>query len=643
MEVQARFSLTIPMPMSAPSRSATDPKLRRGRKSPPSHSEGRSALERSTSSRGLTPDSGERSRLSDPDRLLGRTLAGKYRLDALLGEGAMGRIYQAHHVLLDKDVAIKVLHQHLGGEDRVAKRFHREARAASRLSHPNSVQILDFGGTDDGVLYIAMELLDGEDLQVILDHDFPFSPRRIVGILGQALRALDEAHHVGIVHRDLKPENIVVLTDRAGRDLVKVCDFGIAKVLESEGQSITVDGFVCGTPQYMAPEQARGEDIDRRLDIYAAGVVLYQMLVGSPPFSGDTALGTITKHLTEEAVPPRKRRPDLGIPESLERIAKKAMSKARADRYATAKEMADALEAALVELGPLADERLGEGRLAAQARSEAELADQRTEQALARSERPPPQETHSNAALPVRRTPWGMIVTGVAAIALVAALWWLTRPPVPPAPQATATGPISPPPSPPAEAAAPAIAPETPPPATPGQTQTGATAAIQATTSQATTSQATTSQATTSQATTSRREAPQETTSQSAGAAGHDVTRRSAPPGGPRPTPIERTTTETSADVAASPAAVVPLSPARRAFEEGRSAFLAQDFRTAIRSFEEAARLSPSDADVQKQLGRAYMRAGDITRGVVAYRRYLELAPGASDRAVIESIIAQHD
>jgi Flp pilus assembly protein TadD len=121
------------------------------------------------------------------------------------------------------------------------------------------------------------------------------------------------------------------------------------------------------------------------------------------------------------------------------------------------------------------------------------------------------------------------------------------------------------------------------------------------------------------------------------------VTRRSAPPGGPRPTPIERTTTETSADVAASPAAVVPLSPARRAFEEGRSAFLAQDFRTAIRSFEEAARLSPSDADVQKQLGRAYMRAGDITRGVVAYRRYLELAPGASDRAVIESIIAQHD
>jgi serine/threonine protein kinase len=643
METPAHFSLTLAASMTAPSRSATDPKQRRARKSPPSHSDGRSALEgRAVGARTSPTHSGERPRelpASDPDRLLGRTLASKYRLDSLLGEGAMGRIYQAHHQLLDKDVAIKVLHQHLGGEDRVAKRFHREARAASRLSHPNSVQILDFGSTDDGVLYIAMELLDGEDLQVILDHDFPLTPRRIVSILGQALRALDEAHHVGIIHRDLKPENIVVLTDRAGRDLVKVCDFGIAKIMEGEGQSITVDGFVCGTPQYMAPEQARGEDVDRRLDIYAAGVVLYQMLTGSPPFSGDTALGIITKHLTDEAVPPRKRRPELGIPESLERIAKKAMSKSRNDRFATAKEMSDALEAAIDELGPLADERLGEGRLAEQASKEAELARGRTEEALAKSDRPSAGSdggaaTSSSVALPVQRVPWGMVATGVAMIALVAAAWSLVRP----APAPTTSQPITadvhevrttaaPPVTSEPIVAPPATTEPTPPPTEPVIAPPSTTAEP--------TPPATTA---TSEASSPRRPLT---------SAGGRVTPFGTRSGGsaasvaPQP-PVTSAVGATPSAAATQQVPEPALSPARRAFEAGRSAFLAQDFRGAIRSFEEAARLSPSDADVQKQLGRAYMRAGDIPRGVAAYRRYLELAPAATDRAVIESIISQH-
>ncbi|MFN9810761.1 MAG: serine/threonine-protein kinase, partial [Deltaproteobacteria bacterium] len=257
--------------MSAPSRSATDPKLRRGRKSPPSHSEGRSALERSTSPRGLTPDSGERSRLSDPDRLLGRTLAGKYRLDALLGEGAMGRIYQAHHVLLDKDVAIKVLHQHLGGEDRVAKRFHREARAASRLSHPNSVQILDFGGTDDGVLYIAMELLDG----VTLKQRLLGGALEVPAALRMARDVVDGlvvAHAAGVVHRDVKPANIMLVADtRPGRggERAVLVDFGIARNVDA-GATMTATGQVIGTAGYIAPEVALGgRKHDARADLYA--------------------------------------------------------------------------------------------------------------------------------------------------------------------------------------------------------------------------------------------------------------------------------------------------------------------------------------------------------------------------------------
>jgi serine/threonine-protein kinase len=639
METPAHFSLTLAASMTAPSRSATDPKQRRARKSPPSHSDGRSALDgRGAGARTSPTHSGERPRelpASDPDRLLGRTLAGKYRLDSLLGEGAMGRIYQAHHQLLDKDVAIKVLHQHLGGEDRVAKRFHREARAASRLSHPNSVQILDFGSTDDGVLYIVMELLDGEDLQVILDHDFPLTPRRIASILGQALRALDEAHHVGIIHRDLKPENIVVLADRSGRDLVKVCDFGIAKIMEGEGQSITVDGFVCGTPQYMAPEQARGEDVDRRLDIYAAGVVLYQMLTGSPPFSGDTALGIITKHLTDEALPPRKRRPELGIPESLERIAKKAMSKSRNDRFATAKEMADALQTAIDELGPLADERLGEGRLAEQASEEADLARGRTEEAVAKSDpsivpgTEPRAATSSSVALPVQRVPWGLVATGVAVVALAAAAWSLVRPgPTPtteaitaPAVHATATPPVTSEPvvAPPATSEPPTTDPVIVPPAT-------TEPAPELTTPTTETETGTTRRPLTSA---SGRIIP---FGLHAGGSSASVS----------PQPPVTSATSTTPATTTSAQTEPTLSPARRAFEAGRSAFLAQDFRGAIRSFEEAARLSPTDADVQKQLGRAYMRAGDITRGVAAYQRYLELAPSAPDRAVIESIIAQH-
>jgi serine/threonine protein kinase len=570
-------------------RADTDPK-RRARRSPPTAS-GRGRANSDTGS-------GEREKeLPDDDKLIGRVLGGKFRLDALLGEGAMGRIYVARQLLLDKDVAIKVLHQHLGGEERVARRFHREAKAASRLSHTNSVQILDFGGTDDGVLYIAMEYLDGEDLQIILDHDHPFSCRRIGNILGQTLRAIDEAHHAGIIHRDLKPENILVQSDRHGNDIVKVCDFGIAKILEGEGQSITVDGFVCGTPQYMAPEQARGEDVDARLDIYAAGIVLYQMLTGVPPFTGETALGIITKHLTDDPVPPRKKRPDLGIPASLEAIALKAMSKNRNDRYASAGEMADVLEAAIGALGAEANVRLGDGVFAERAKAAVAIAQSGTLEV-----------PRSEASIPVApaasESPWKWAAL-LGAFAIVGAAAWAFWPaPIaapPSAPQAPSIQPVAMEPPVPVE---PIIAPTIVAPVVdPVAEPVAADPIVQPTTT----------------------ERP---------AAASDPRPRARPETSPT-TPVTRTTPPTVATQTPAPAAASP-------FEEGRRAFLAQNFSAAIQAFEQVTRETPGNAEAHKQLARSLMRAGQVPRAVTEYRRYLELSPNAADRTVIESIIEQN-
>lgn len=299
------------------------------------------------------------------DRWIGRTIAEKFKVEKLIGEGAMGRVYRAEQLALHKPIAIKILHRHLGGDPRIAKRFHREAQATSRLSHPNSLQIIDFGEAGDGTLYIAMELLEGEDVQTIIDHDAPLTPARIANLMCQTLTALDDAHHAGIIHRDLKPENVVVSSGRGG-ERVKVCDFGIAKILESEGGStaITKDGYVCGTPEYMAPEQARGEDIDARADIYSAGVMLYQLLCAEVPFKAQSALGIITKHLMERPKPPRKVKPSWGIPRSLEHVALKALAKKPDGRYASALAMSRAIDEALVSIGDLADTRLGHGAFA---------------------------------------------------------------------------------------------------------------------------------------------------------------------------------------------------------------------------------------------------------------------------------------
>ena len=285
---------------------------------------------------------------SQTDPLIGHIVDGKYRLDSVLGVGGMGRVYRALQLSLDKTIVIKILHDKYRDDDIIVQRFQREAKASSRLSHPNSIQIIDFG-MEDKVLYMAMEFLDGVDLFQLFKESHPLGEERIAHIMVQICSALGEAHGQSIIHRDLKPENIMVLNRSGQRDFVKVLDFGIAKILDSDQkeEALTQVGMVCGTPEYMSPEQARGERLDARSDIYALGVLLYQLCTGDLPFDSDTAVGLATKHILEEPVRPSERAPELTISPQMEAIIMRAMAKNVDDRFADVMKMGDALLAIL--------------------------------------------------------------------------------------------------------------------------------------------------------------------------------------------------------------------------------------------------------------------------------------------------------
>ena len=297
--------------------------------------------------------------------IVGRTIAGKFLVEDLIGSGAMGAVYRARQVALDKTIAIKVLHGEHADDPSFAARFQREAKAASRLNHPNSMQVIDFGAEPDGLLYIAMEYLDGRSLHRVLREEAPLPPARVADILMQTLAALAVAHDMGVVHRDLKPENVVILrgTDDDGRpkDVVKVCDFGIAKITDSRAYRgtaerdstapVTTAGFLVGTPEYMSPEQGRGDKLDSRSDLYSVGVILFELLCGRVPFEAENAIGVVLKHITED--PPRPSQLGAVADRRLEAVCMRALRKRLDERYQTAREMRADLRAAIEGRTPM--------------------------------------------------------------------------------------------------------------------------------------------------------------------------------------------------------------------------------------------------------------------------------------------------
>lgn len=278
------------------------------------------------------------------DRAVGRVLADRYRLLECIGEGGMGRVYRAEHLTLDKAIAVKVL-TNAKAVPQATQRFFREAKATASIGHENIVEIIDFGETRDGAVFIVMELLDGEDLGQTLDRVGRMPWPRAIGIVVQICRALGAAHEQGIVHRDLKPENCLRLERDGNRDFIKVLDFGIAKLMRpaAEETRLTKTGSVFGTPAYMSPEQARGRHIDHRSDIYAVGIILYELLTGRVPFDGEDFLEIVLQHLHDVVPAPSTRVPAQDVPQELDAVVLKALAKNPDDRYPTMHAFASAL------------------------------------------------------------------------------------------------------------------------------------------------------------------------------------------------------------------------------------------------------------------------------------------------------------
>src|SRR5437762_7731982 len=273
--------------------------------------------------------------------VVGELIAGRYELEELVGSGGMSSVYRAHDRLLERTVALKILHEQFTRDDDYVERFRREARAVAQLAHPNIVTVID-RGEQDGRQFIVFEYVDGMNLKELMTQEGPLSPREAIELALQVARGLSFAHESGLVHRDVKPQN--VLLDADGR--AKVTDFGIAHAVDVDGMTIT--GTIMGTSNYIAPEQARGQPVDEQTDVYSLGCVLYELLAGDVPFEGDNFVAVAMRHVNDPVPSVREVRPD--VPPRLDWAIQRAMAKDPGDRFDSMADFAAELEACHAEL-----------------------------------------------------------------------------------------------------------------------------------------------------------------------------------------------------------------------------------------------------------------------------------------------------
>ncbi len=293
------------------------------------------------------PPQANTSDIEPTDPFIGEIVAEKFEVHSLLGVGGAGRVYRAEQLGLDRPVALKLLHPHLALQQEQRQRFHREARAASRISHPGAVTVYDFGLWKDH-LYIALELVEGRSLAALLDAEYPLGHKRVVHLLAQVADVLVEAHRLGVLHRDLKPENVMVTHGLHGNEMVKVVDFGLAILYGPQTEArLTQDGVISGTPAYMSPEQIRGEELDHHSDLYSLGVMLYEMLCGEVPFSSKNVTEVLVGHLFHPPPPPSDVETESEVHPLLEALALRTLSKSRFERPDTAQELRQELLRAL--------------------------------------------------------------------------------------------------------------------------------------------------------------------------------------------------------------------------------------------------------------------------------------------------------
>jgi hypothetical protein len=379
------------------------------------------------------PRDGTALRSSNTQDLLGSVVADRYHILKKLGEGGMGTVYLAEHVKMGRKSALKVMNPGMNTDPDAIARFNREASNASRLSHPNICGIYDFGETSEGLIYLAMEFIEGSSLTSLIEKGGSLPAPRAASIVHQTADALQVAHDAGIVHRDLKPDNIMVAKGRDGSDQVKVVDFGIAKASSSDAQKVTKTGLVVGTPEYMSPEQLAGDKLDGRSDIYSLGLVAFNCLTGTLPFPSNSAQEAMIMRLTDRPKTLAEMMPEKSWPETLQATLDKALARDAEDRYASAAQFGRDFAAAIADM-PMT-QAVEAGTMIVNAASAGAAAKDIAKTRVAPEGRPsantmPMQAPAKKAAAKaapvevVKKSAMPMVLGGVGGLAVAAGLFW---------------------------------------------------------------------------------------------------------------------------------------------------------------------------------------------------------------------------